>query len=315
MQPHDGVVLDQYVVGGGLGYAAAGEADDDDPALECDAFGRAVVNVSADRVEHHVGAPTSGDLLDLFHEVLRLVVQGVVRAKLTADLDFRVRAGGRNHDRPCRLAELDGGAPDPACPGVDEQRLTSLEVGPAMESEPPGLKDQRESGRLLEGHRVGDARDRAWGRIGDLCVAAARETCVVDQRHDAIAGLEAGGGRCADDLAAHLNARDEWELRLHLVQPRNHQRVGKVDRGGAYVDAYQALGRLARVEFLEAKGLRPAKLPHHPGLHRGKATAPDRAGAKWLGRMPGPCAATCGPNSLYPMLRIQPFRTTRRGCG
>ena len=70
VQPHDRVVLDQRVVQRGRRDLPAGEAYDQDPALERDALGGPGVRLAAHRVVDHVGAAPAGDLLDHLDEVL-----------------------------------------------------------------------------------------------------------------------------------------------------------------------------------------------------------------------------------------------------
>src|SRR6202521_910448 len=273
VEPDHGVVLDEHMVCGGLRNAAGGEADDHDPSFECDALGRAVVNIATDRVEHDIGAATFGDPLDLFHEILRLVVDRGVGAQPETHSDLLVRARRRDDCGPGSFAQLNGRASDPARTGVNEESLARLQVGAAVQSEPPGLVNQSETGAFFEGHLVGHPGDRLGRGVRDFRVPAAGQTSTVQQRHDPVPGLEAGCRRCAHDLAAHLDAGHEWQLRFDLVQPGDHQRVGKVDRGGSHPDAHHAVGRLAGRDLLEVEGLRTAKLPNHPRFHRGKATA------------------------------------------
>src|SRR5260370_33366600 len=71
VEPDDGIVLDQHVVGRRLRDAPRGKADDHDPSLEGDALDRTVVDVAADRVEHHAATSPSGEAIDLFSEDMR----------------------------------------------------------------------------------------------------------------------------------------------------------------------------------------------------------------------------------------------------
>src|SRR5450759_2648381 len=80
-----GIVLDQHVVRRRLRDAARGEADEHDPALEGYALRRTIVDVPTNRFEHHVGAATPSDLVDLLNEVLCLVVDSVVGADVVFD--------------------------------------------------------------------------------------------------------------------------------------------------------------------------------------------------------------------------------------
>ena len=105
VQADDAVVLDQQVVGRRLGDAAAGEPDDDEPALEGDALARLVEDVAADRVVDDVGAVPAGDLLDDRDEVLGRVVDDVVGAELRGrprPCARRRRWRSPSRPRPCR---------------------------------------------------------------------------------------------------------------------------------------------------------------------------------------------------------------------
>src|SRR5680860_1008252 len=81
VQAEDRVVLDQGVVERGRLNLPSREADHEDPALEGNALGRALVGVSTDRVEHDVSPTTSGDLLDHCDEVLAVTVHDHVSAE------------------------------------------------------------------------------------------------------------------------------------------------------------------------------------------------------------------------------------------
>jgi hypothetical protein len=116
VQPDDAVVLDQRVVGGGVGDPAAREADDDDPALEGDALAALVERVAADRVVDDVGAPPAGDVLDDGHEVVGQVVDDDVGAEVAADLHLLRPALPWRSRAPGRPAQLDRRAPDAAAP-------------------------------------------------------------------------------------------------------------------------------------------------------------------------------------------------------
>ncbi len=267
MQPDDRVVLDQHVVGGCLRDTARCEADDDDAALESNAFGRAVVHVAADRVEHDVRAAPTGELLHLFGEVLRLVVDHVVGAHPPAHLELFVGAGGRDDCGPGGLAQLNRRGPHAASPGVDQEGFIGLQIGATMKAEPACLVGERETGRFLEGHTCRHQGDGGGHGVGDLRVAPTGQAAAVEQRHHAVAGLEPARRRCCDHLAADLDPRHERERRFGLVGARNHQGIREVDRGGADGNPYHAVGRLARFYVLEAEDLRTAELPNHPGFH------------------------------------------------
>src|SRR5258708_8581455 len=166
---------------------------------------------------------------------------------------------------------------------MDEESLAGWRVGASVQSKPTGLKDQREAGAVFERHLVRHPHDRLRSGIRDLRIPAMGEAGTVQQRHDPVAGHEAGSRWSAHDLAAHLDPGHEGQLGLHLVETGDHERVGKVDRSGADPDAYHAVGSLARPALLEFEGLRTAELPNHPGFHPGKATAGASTGSvKWV---------------------------------
>src|SRR5207237_248294 len=139
VQADDGVVLDERVVERGRRDTAGRETDNDDAALKGDAFGGTVVDVAADRVEDDVRAAAAGDGLHLFGEVVRLVVDRVVGAQLSANLQLFVGSGGGDDPGALRLAELDRSAAYAACPRVNEQRLAGLQVGSPVQAEPSRL--------------------------------------------------------------------------------------------------------------------------------------------------------------------------------
>src|SRR5262249_31386700 len=77
----DRVVLHQRVVQRGRRDVPAGEADDQDPALERDALGGPPEGLPAHRVVNDVGTAPVGDFLDDRHEVLAVPVHDHVRAE------------------------------------------------------------------------------------------------------------------------------------------------------------------------------------------------------------------------------------------
>src|SRR6266849_9828991 len=101
------------MIGRGLGDAPRREADDHDAAFEGYALGGSVEDVAADRVEDHVRAAPARDQLDLLCEVLRLVVDHMVCAKLMADRGLFIRACRRDYHGARCLADLDRRTADP----------------------------------------------------------------------------------------------------------------------------------------------------------------------------------------------------------
>ncbi len=148
MQAEDRVVLHP-----GRGRApgwdrAAGEAHDDDPALEGDDLGGLGVRLAAHGVVDHVGAPAAGGFLHGGDDVLGTPVDDDVAAQLARHGHLVGPADHADDGGARRLPQLHGRAADPSGGGVDEQRLTGFESGPAVQAEPPRLVADVQGGRL-----------------------------------------------------------------------------------------------------------------------------------------------------------------------
>src|SRR5271166_2698142 len=113
VQAHDGVVLDQGVVERRGRHAAAGEADDQDAALERNALGGAVVGVAADWVVDDVGAAPAGDVVNHRDEILRAPVHDHIGTERPGGPGLLLAADHTDNVRPGRLAELHRGTSDP----------------------------------------------------------------------------------------------------------------------------------------------------------------------------------------------------------
>ena len=282
MQAHDRVVLDQRVVERGRLDLPAREADQQDPALERYALGRALVGVSTDRVVHHVGTTAAGDVLDDLDEVLAVPVHHDVSAEGPRHLDLFGPTDHADDAGTSGLAELDRGTADPAGCGVDEQGLPRLQVRSPVQAEPAGLVADEESSRLRVVER-GWSRERRGGvHQGEL-----REPTCGQHRgaDDPVAHGETGGPRSeGGDLAAQLDARGERQRRLHLVQTTAHEHVGKVGRGAEHTDQQLAGVGLRVGDLVQAHrvaGL--AELGHAPGSHE---TPPASSRRRCSFRMP-----------------------------
>ena len=156
-----------------------------------------------------------------------------------ADLLARVLvAHGRGHARAGHHAELDRRHADAAGRAVDEQPLADGQPGLGEERVVRGGEDL---GHAARGGPVELLRNRHRGALvddGELGLAAAR-----DDRHHAVAGLEAPGAAAAgDDLAGQLEAGDVGgRARRRGVAAGELQHVGAVEPGGAHADEQLAV--------------------------------------------------------------------------
>src|SRR5260370_39920693 len=84
--------------------------------------------------------------LDLENEVLRLVVDDVIRPEALCTFGLGVAAGGCDDARSVKLRDLDRGARDSASSGVYEDRLSCAHTTLVDHHLPTRQKDQRYGG-------------------------------------------------------------------------------------------------------------------------------------------------------------------------
>ena len=93
-------------------------------------------DLPTDRVEREVDATPVRDVVHVSDEVLRTVVDGMVRPELAAELDLLVGSRGRDDHGTEGLGELDHPRTHTARCGVDEDDLTGLQPPTLAQSEP-----------------------------------------------------------------------------------------------------------------------------------------------------------------------------------
>ena len=150
------------------------------------------------------------------------------------DLVARVLvADGRGHARARHHAELHGGHPDPARGAVHEQPLAHGQARLGEERVVRGGEGLRDTARGGPVELVGNRHRGALVHDRVLRLAASG-----DDRHHAIAGLEAAGAAPAgDDLARELQARDVGgRARRRGIMPGELHHVGAVEPGGLHAD-------------------------------------------------------------------------------
>src|SRR5436305_15107461 len=94
VQADDTVVFNENVIAGKAGELAAREADDDQAALEGDAFGAALAGLAAYRIINHICAAPGGFAFDHLNEIFGLVIDDDICAVVTNHREFVIRAGG-----------------------------------------------------------------------------------------------------------------------------------------------------------------------------------------------------------------------------
>ena len=130
---------------------------------------------------------------------------------------------------------------------MDEERLTLLEPGPEVQTEPSGLVPDEERRGLLVGERLrGGERHRGLEDriLGEGAVGQARTA------DDPVPDLPVGDvGPDLDDLEAALDPGGERQRRLDLVQAATHEDVGEVGRGREGADPQLGARELREVDL------------------------------------------------------------------
>ena len=260
------IVLDEDVVGAGLGEAAAGEPDDQDATFERDALRRPVVRVTTDRVVDHVGATTVGELLHRVDEVTGAVVDHDFRAEIPAHLHLLRATGRRDDPRTGGEPQLDRGRTDTARAGMDEQRLAGLQVRPPMERDMTGLVRHVERRRGGVTERVGYREHHRLRRDRPLGEPTVTERG--DRDHASAERRRVHAVAEADHRPADFGPGRERQRRLHLVLAAAHQDVGEVQRRRGHLHEHLVVAWHRLVDVVESQHrLRLPQLVHSPCLH------------------------------------------------
>ena len=111
--------------------------------------------VATDHVEDQVDADAIGRILDRSDEILRAIVDGKVRAKITHGRAFVIGTGGREDLCAKGFGQLDGRGPDPGCTAVDKESLSGLQLSPLEDIVPHGEERLRDCRCLAHGETGG----------------------------------------------------------------------------------------------------------------------------------------------------------------
>ena len=128
MHADDAVVLEQDVVRGCLGNPTTRETDDQITTVPADHAPRLIEHVAANRVVHDVHAVVVGGFADRLDEIFGVVVDYHFGAEFLADLHLLRTAGGGEDPGAGRQTQLYRRRSDPAGTGVNEKRLTRLDL-------------------------------------------------------------------------------------------------------------------------------------------------------------------------------------------
>ena len=190
----------------------------------------------------------------------------IALAPSAATCSRRVRvADGRGDAGAGHHAELDRGHADAARRAVDEQALADGQAGLGEERVVGGGEDLGDAARGGPVELVRDGHRGALVDDGELGLAAAG-----DDRHHAVAGLEAADAAAAgDDLARELEAGDVLRRagRGRVVAGELHQ-VGAVEARGADADEQLAVLGLG----IGAVGDLDPAVGNRGGTHGGEGT-------------------------------------------
>ena len=184
---------------------------------------------ASDHVQYQVDARVAGASEDCRDEILRLVIDSPFRTETLAGPRPIVAAGGREHPRPKRLPELDGGRADSRGAAVHQQRFAGLQA-PALEHIGPDRVERLgQPGSVRDGNTF-------WYRqhLRIRCDAVLRVAAACHERSDRLARRETvNTGPGLHDLAGNFKprqvARPGWRriqsLPLHDIRAVDTSRL------------------------------------------------------------------------------------------
>src|SRR5581483_8744334 len=270
-------VAEEQAVDLDLGDRAAGEADDDQPALG---------SQEPEAVEEAVAAHRVDDDVDAAAGQLPYGVGPAGATVARAGVDHRLGPGrlghgpllgpgGHSHHPGAEgPGDLDDRNAEPAPGPLHQDLFPRLEPGPAGQGEPGRLVVDDEPGGGGETHTVGN-RDHRGRNGGGLLGEGAAEN---EGRPPVTGGESRPGGGMADD-AGHFEARHEGQIRPDLVLAPGHEEVGETDPGGVDLDQGRAEGvGLGRRHVLHGDSVRAGELPQDQRSHRPIVVRPAPAG-------------------------------------
>ena len=254
----DHQALAQHQRGVELGLHATLHGNDDDAPILGQALHLARHIGAGDHVQHHIHATPLGDALNLGHEVLRLVVDGMVRAQRQTGGAFFVAARGDDDGGAARTRQLYRRDAYAAAAPLHQQGLACLQAGAVEDIAPHGEEGLGQRGRLDVGQASGNRqalRHRGHAIFG---IAATSH-----QRADAIAHSEAGRGQGRRvtrlDDARDLQPRQVRGTGRRCVMPLALQHIGAIDTAGRHADEQLAHPRQRHWALAQTQHLRRTK--------------------------------------------------------
>ena len=215
--------------GNGVGIADVGLAHLQERATTRHQSQRGVDEVTRQRVEHDVEAAAAGDVGELLLEVQRARVADVVVVEAHGPQRVPLRAAGGGVDVQAPVpGELHRGESDAAGRGVDEDRLTGLDVGQFAQAVVRRGEHDERRGRLGVGPARRDGCDESGVGLND------RAGALGEQAHHAVADGEVRDALADLDHHARALAAEQRVVGEHA---EGDHHVAEVGRDGVHLDA------------------------------------------------------------------------------
>lgn len=284
------------------------QPDDDDPPSFGEHFHVLAQIRGADGIENHVRT-LGGGLEDLHGESAVGNQHGVIEAEIDAALELLSRTRRADHRHAQSASDLDPSRSDAACHGVEQDRLTSLELSLKNHRVVSGEKRLGDGGGFFEGQRLGHAHQLVC--LGDDQLG---HRTAAEDAHDAVAD-----GQIVDIAADRFDRSRKLETGDVLGDPGGGrveapplQTVRAVEAGGRDTDTNLSGTRIGNFDVAEVEDLRPSRLADDDcpgGLHFGHSSRCTRSASSRITRARfGVMTANVG-GFLYSWARREPSRS------
>ena len=149
-------VLQQGPIDRQRGNPSAGEPNNQQAAARGDHLCRQIKDVAPHRIVNHIRTKSPGDRLHAVYPIGIPIAENMIGTLAHAKLKLRVAPGRCDHPRSHCLSKLDGGCPDTACAGMDEQPLAGLQLRSVLQGEQRRLVHNGHRRGLFERHGIGN---------------------------------------------------------------------------------------------------------------------------------------------------------------
>ena len=259
-------------------------------AAECDAAGRYVEHVTADRVEHDIGECAAGKTGDLLAKPDVSENDGIRAGEGGDTLGLGCAAGAGDDLGPSARARSQAARPTPP-------------LAPCTSTSWPDLRarqfDQTRVGSgVSRAHRGGSGKVHAARHRSELIGGNAGKlgkSAGLVPAHHAVASSKSARRIGVQHFAGEFQSADERHVRFELIAPLRHGQVGKVERRRAHL--HQHVAGCADRGRKVGKGyageiVRQALNPE--GLHRPRnCPSPPAVPQRFVGRVSAPPGHHC----------------------